>query len=410
VGPVTPLGLDWAAFRAALAEGRCGVRAIRHYDASAHPVRIAAEVPGFDPKDFVEKKDRKQLKLMVRTSELAVVGARLALADGALEADRREPDRFGVAWGTGTVPGDLSDLGPAAQACRDPERDRIDLGRWGRDGLALMPPMWMLNHVPNMSACHVSILNDARGPNNTITQNDAAGLLALGEAARALQRDHADVMLAGGADTRCDPTSVVRYSLFAELSRREGDPSRASRPFDRARDGQVLGEGAAALLVEGLDHARRRGARVRAELLGFAAGFDRGCRGEGLARVVRRAMAEAGVTPGELDHVNAHGLSTTREDAWEARGLREAVGDVEVLAVKGHLGNIGTGGGIAELAASLGAFEGGVVPGTLNHDETGPDCPVNVLRATRRLLRPLVLKVSCTERGQCACAVLRAGE
>jgi 3-oxoacyl-[acyl-carrier-protein] synthase II len=381
----------------------------QHYDASAHPVRVAAEVLGFDAKDFVEKKDRKQLKLMVRTGELAVAGARLALADGGVAPGQLRPDRLGVAFGTGTVPGDLSDLGPPAQACRDPDRDRIDLARWGREGLPLMPPMWMLNHVPNMSACHISILYDARGPNNTITQSDAASLLALGEAARVLQRDHADVMLAGGADTRCDPTSAVRFSLFGHVSRCD-DADRACRPFDRRRDGQVLGEGAAVLVLEGLDHARRRGARVRAELLGFASGFDRGGRGEGLARVVRQALAVAGLTPGELDHVNAHGLSTVREDAWEARGLREALGDVEVVAVKSYLGNIGSGAGAAELAASLAAFEGGVVPGTLNHDETGPDCPINVLREPRPLRRPFVLKVSLTERGQCACAVLRAGE
>src|SRR5262249_18686101 len=155
------------------------------------------------------------------------------------------------------VPGNLSDMTPAALACRGTERGEIDLAKWGRDGLAALPPMWMLFHVPNMSACHVSILFNAQGPNNTITQTDAATLLALGEAAPMRRRDAADLGLAGGADPRVPPLAVVRYSLFTQLSRREDAPACASRPFDRARDGQVLGEGAGVLAVEALDHARR---------------------------------------------------------------------------------------------------------------------------------------------------------
>ena len=412
IGLVTPLGLDLAAFRAALAAGRSGVRPLRSFDASALPVRIGAEVEGFDPRNYLDKKDRKSLKMMVRTIHLAVAGARLALEEGKLDSTAFDPERFGVAFGTGTIPGDLADLGPAAQVSYDEATARMDLARWGAEGLAQITPMWMLNHVPNMPACHVSILNNAQGPNNTITQSDAAGLLAVGEAVRVLQRDAADVMLSGGADTRTDPVSMVRHFLFGELSRRNAEPERACRPFDRQRDGQVLGEGAGVLLLEELEHARRRQASPWAEVLGFASAFDRGRTGAGLARAMRTALAEAGIAPADLDHVNAHAGGSVEGDAWEARGLREALEEaaVPVLAVKSYLGNLGTGASVVELAASLLALRDGRMPATLNYEEADPRCPVRVARVPRPVRRPYVLKVSCTERGHCAALVVRKWE
>jgi 3-oxoacyl-[acyl-carrier-protein] synthase II len=336
-----------------------------------------------------------------------VAGARLALADAGLTPGAVDPTRFGVSFGTGTVPGELVELGPAARAAFDEEQQRVDLAHWGRDGLPVIQPMWMLNHVPNMPACHVSILNDLQGPNNTITQSDAASLLALGEGVRAIGRDAADLMLAGGSETRTNAVTVVRYYLFTRLSRRNDDPAAACRPFERDRDGQVLGEGAGVLVLEEREHARRRGARIYAEVLGFGAAFDRPRDGTGLARAVREALAQADITPAQLDHVNAHAAGTLVEDAWEARGLREAVGDVPVLAVKSYLGNLGPGGSTAELAASLVAFESGTVPATLNYQQPDPGCPVQVIRTPRPVERDCVLKVACTERGQCAAVVLR---
>jgi 3-oxoacyl-[acyl-carrier-protein] synthase II len=409
IGVTCPLGLDARSFGEALRAGRSGVRALRSFDASGLAVRIGAEIDSFDARDYLEKKDRKQLKMMVRTIQLAVAASRLALDDSGGAGAAADPERFGVALGVGTIPGELADLGPAGRASLD-EQGRVDLARWGRDGLPNIPPMWMLNHVPNMPACHVSILNNARGPNNTITQSDAAGLLALGEAFRVVRRDSADVVLAGGADTRTNPISLIRYSLFGELSRCP-DPEKACKPFDRRRDGQVLGEGAGVLVVEEHRHARRRGARIYGEVLGFAAAFDRGRSGRGLARAIRAAMEEAGVGPGDLDHVNAHAAGLTAVDAWEARGLREALGgaSVPVLAVKGVLGNPGCGAGALELAASLLAFEAGRVPGTLNYDQPDPECPVWVQREPRPTTGSCVLKTACTELGQCGALVVRWG-
>jgi 3-oxoacyl-[acyl-carrier-protein] synthase II len=384
------------------------VRTLSSFDPSPLPVRIGGEIDAFDARPYVDKKHRKSLKMMIRTIQLGVAAARLAADDARMNEASVDPSRFGVEFGSGTVPGELADLGEAG--CVSREGGPIDLRRWGSEGLALIPPMWMLNHVPNMTACHVSILHNAQGPNNTVTQSDAAGLFALGEAVRIIQRDAADVMLAGGADTRTNPITLVRYCLFSELSRRNDEPERACRPFDSDRDGQVLGEGAGVIMAEELEHACRRNARIVAEVLGFATAFDSGRTGQGLARAIHRALHEAGVGPEAVDHVNAHAAGTSAGDAWEARGLRQALGDVPVVAIKSYIGNMGTGAPLVELAASLSALRDGVVPATLNHDKTDPACRVCVLREPRPSRRPCVLKVSCTERGQCAALVVKRWE
>jgi 3-oxoacyl-[acyl-carrier-protein] synthase II len=287
----------------------------------------------------------------------------------------------------------------------------VDLEKWGAQGLACMPPLWMLKYLPNMLACHVSILHNAQGPNNTITENDVASLLALGEASRALLRHHADFFLVGGADSKLNPLSMVRHSLFLPLSRRNDAPDKASRPFDRNRDGIVLGEGAAVLAIEDWEFARRRGARVYAEITGFGSAFDRGRSGAGLARAIRQALAEADIGPEEIDHINAHGYSSLESDVWEARGIQEVFGNckrpVPVFAPKSYFGNLGAGSGTTELVASLLALEQGVLPPTLNYEEPDPNCPIPVLNKPSRLTRPYVLKIGFTEMGQCAAVVLK---
>jgi 3-oxoacyl-[acyl-carrier-protein] synthase II len=409
LGVVSPIGLGREAFAAALRAGQGGVRALSGFDPSGLPVRIGAEIADFDARDYLDKKERKQLKMMVRTVQLAVAGARLALRDARLDPGCYAPERLGMAFATGTIPGDLADLGPAAQASYDVEHRSTDLTRWGRDGVPTIPPMWMLTYVPNMPACHTAILHDVRGPTNTITQSDAAGLLAVGEAYRVLRGGRADLMLAGGADTRTNALTLVRYYLFSQLSLRNDEPHEACRPFDRTRDGQVLGEGAGVVLLEALEHAQSRAAHIDAEVLGFASGFDPGRAGAGLARVVRAAMDTAGIAAIDLDHVNAHAPGTRDDDAWEARGLRAALGDadVPVVAFKSYVGNLGPGAAVTELAASVLALAEGTLPATLNYQHSDPACPVSVVRTPSPVRRRCFLKVSCSERGQCAAAVLR---
>jgi 3-oxoacyl-[acyl-carrier-protein] synthase II len=411
IGTLNALGLNTAAVWDGFLQGRSGIRPIRSFDASGLPVRIAGEVSGFKARDFIlDKEARKNLKMMSRTIELAVAAAQLALADGAVDKGKLDRTRFGVEFGSGLIAMELLEVADAAVVSTNGEIGQVDQRKWGAEGLPTVQPLWMLKYLPNMLACHVSILHDAQGPNNTITESDVASLLALGEAHRILARDGADFFLVGGAESKVNPLSLVRQCLFEPLSHRNDEPEKACRPFDRARDGLVLGEGGTVLAVEDLEHARRRGARIYAEVVGFGAAFDKDQSGPGITRAVRAALNEAGIGPEEVDHVNAHGLGSVESDRWEAAGLHEVFGPygTPVFAAKAAIGNLGSGGGISELAASVLALYHGVQPATLNYEQPDPDCSVKVHAGSPRpIAKPFVVKVGFTQMGQCAAVVIR---
>lgn len=412
VGVLSPIGLDLDTFWQSLLSGRSGIKPFRAFDFSALPVRFGGEIPTFDAKKYVDKKDRKGLRVMARTIQLSVAAAQLAIDHSALDKEKIDPTRFGVEFGAGLIALELDELGPASKCSANCLPGSVDLEKWGEQGIPSIPPLWMLKYLPNMLACHVSILHNAQGPNNTITESDVAGLLALGEAYRVMGRDLADFFLVGGADSKINPLSMVRQCLFQPLSRRNEEPEKACRPFDKARDGFVIGEGSGVLAIEELEHARRRGARILGELVGFGASFDRDRSGAGLARAIRAALQGAGIGPEEVDHVNAHGNSTVDSDVMEARGLQEVFGNckppVPVFAAKSYFGNMGAGSALTELAASLLAFQHGVVPPTLNYEVPDPACPVAVVAGSPRpVTRPYLVKVSFTDLGQCAAVVIR---
>ena len=201
---------------------------------------------------------------------------------------------------------------------------------------------------------------------------------------------------------------MTRHSLFEELSSNNEHPEKACRPFDKNRDGMVIGEGTGVFAVEELEHAKSRGAKIYAEILGFGAAFDQKKDGSGVARAIQAAMNESGIDVSDIDHVNAHGLGCKISDRIEAQGIRSALPKTpEVIAIKSAIGNLGAAGGLVELVASLEAFQTGVVPGTLNYENIDPDCPVNVLRAPRELKKNCVLKVSMCQTGQCGAVVIR---
>jgi 3-oxoacyl-[acyl-carrier-protein] synthase II len=412
IGLLTPLGLGAEAFWQALRAGQSGVRPIRAFDASELPIRIAGEVRDFDAKAYVDKKDRKSLKVMARAIQMGVAGSSLALQHAGIDPNKLDPTRFGIDFGAGLIASELDELAPAATVSTNGTPGRVDMAKWGQLGLRQMPPLWMLKYLPNMSACHVSIMYNAQGPNNTITENDVAPLLAINEAHRIISRGQADVMLCGGADSKVNPLSLARLSLFSPFSQRSDAPEKASRPFERHRDGLVPGEGAGILVLEELEHAKKRGATIYGEVVGTGAAFDLKRNGDGLARAISAALQEAGVEPDAVDHINAQGFSTRREDMWEARGLHKVFGKcspaIPVFAGKSYFGSLGSGGAGVELAASLFAFRDGVLPPTLNFEEADPECPVSVLSGQpRNVERDCFLKVSFTEIGQCAALVIR---
>jgi 3-oxoacyl-[acyl-carrier-protein] synthase II len=259
-----------------------------------------------------------------------------------------------------------------------------------------------------MPACHVSILHNAQGPNNSITEGDVSALLALGEVVRIIQRDQADFFLVGAADSKLAPLSMTRQTLFGQMSACKDGGEKAVKPFDRRRDGIIIGEGAGVLAVEALDHAHQRGAAILAEVVGFGAAFDRGLTGKGLGRAIRAALAQAELKPQDIDHVNAHGLGSPKFDAFEARGINEVFGQsVPVWSIKPAIGSLTAGSGTPELAASVLAMNAGVLPPTLNFQEPDPACPVQVLTKSRPIAKPYFVKVNFTDMGQCAAVVCR---
>ncbi|MFO0876214.1 MAG: beta-ketoacyl-[acyl-carrier-protein] synthase family protein [Gemmataceae bacterium] len=412
IGSLTPLGENLDTLWDALLAGKSAIRTIRSFDTSGLPCRIAAEIEGFDAKAYVEKSQRRSLKVMARPIQLAVAAAQRALDHTGYKRGAVDPTRFGVEFGAGLIASELPEIADAARVSVNCQPGRIDLVTWGEKGISAIQPLWMLKYLPNMPACHISILHDAQGPNNSITESDAASLLALSEAARILRRNAADFFLVGGCESKINPLSMVRQCLFEEISKRNEDPARACRPFDRDRDGHVLGEGASVLVVEDLEHAKRRNAPILAEVVGTGAGFDRHLNGAGLARACRMAMKEAGIGPDDLDHVNAHGYGMHEEDIWEARGLAEVVGkSVPVYGAKSAIGNLGAASGTTELVVSLLALQRGLLPGTLNHENTDPACPIRVHAGEpRRVEKPYVLKVGFTHMGQCAAIVVKKWE
>ena len=386
LGMVTPIGIGKDAFWDSLLAGRGGVGPITKLDPSPLPCHFAAEVRGFDARKYVPK--RKSLKVMAQDIQWAVAAAELAVQEAGLDTKAVDHPRFGVSFGGGLIPSELDELGPAVAESLDGQK-QYDIRRWGTQGLAQLFPLWMLKYLPNMLACHISIFHDAQGPNNTITMAEASGHLAVGEAFRVITRGAADMFIAGGSDSKVTALGLVRLSLLKAISQRNDAPERASRPFDADRDGVVAGEGAGALILEELDHAKQRGATIHAELVGFGAscegvdGMAGGPTVRGLALAMRRAIDEAGLQPDDIPVVCAHGLGDRRCDVVEAQAIREVFGpDVErplVTAPKSFYGNLGAGGGAVDLIVAALAVAHDIIPPSLNYERPDPECPVAVV-------------------------------
>src|SRR4051794_24777054 len=272
IGVVSPNGIGRRAFSDAIVEGRSGVSFIESFDTTGQTIKIAGEVKNFDVMPYLGE-HKKSAKLMSRAVGFAVGAAALAVEDAGVETDRLDPARFGVCMGTGITPMDIGELvGPIAKGIGTD--GTFDMGKFTLARSESMFPLWLLKHLPNMAAAHISILQHAMGPNNTIVTACAAGTQAVGEAFRLIARGDSDVMLAGGCDSRLDPQLLVAYNAMKTVSASIRPPAEVSRPFDGERDGFVLGEGAAVLVLESLRHARRRRAKVYAEIIGYGSSFD----------------------------------------------------------------------------------------------------------------------------------------
>jgi 3-oxoacyl-[acyl-carrier-protein] synthase II len=393
LGVVAPNGVGKDAFWKACVAGKSGVGPIRSFDASAHPVKIAAEVPEFDVYEFIPAGHRKSLKIMGRAMRFGVTASALAVRDSGLDLTHEDPERLGVVMGTGLVPIDLPEVAPLLAGSCD-AAGHLVIDRLGQHGSGALFPLWLLKYLPNMIAAHISMVHNAQGPNSTITTACAAGTQAVGEAFRLIQRNDADMVLAGGADSRMDPLLLLAYSSLGALSRADRPPQEVSRPFDGLRDGFVLGEGAGVLVLEELEHARKRGAVMYAEVLGLGSSFDAYAvtkpdpHARGAARAIRWALREARVDQRDVDYINAHGTSTRLNDQMETMAVKAVFGEgaralpmSSIKSMVGHL--IGAAGAVEAVTLALTLYDG-VLPPTINQTHPDPDCNLDYVPNTAR--------------------------
>ena len=416
IGALCALGIGYEEVWPRILAGESGIRPIACLDVGDFPCRLAGEIPGFMAKDYVPQ--RKSLKVMARDIQIAVAAAELAARDGGLDGGGIDPERIGCLMGAGLIAADISELGPPIAESRDSD-GLFHMSRWGAAVMNNLFPLWLLKYLPNMLACHVSIFRDARGPNNTITTGDAASMQALGEAFQVIQRGSADVFLAGGGDSRLMPLSILRFEMLGQLSRRNDTPERAVLPFDADRDGFVPAEGAAVIVLEEAEHARARGARIYAEVAGYACA-SQAVRPtklvpakDGIALAMRNALADAQVSPSEVAFVCAHATGSKVEDAAEAQAIRDVFADVDVpvTASKSMIGQTCAAGSALDAAICVLAVQDGRIPPTPNFRTSDPECPVRVVTESALAADvKYVMANGISTGGQCASIVLTKWE
>jgi 3-oxoacyl-[acyl-carrier-protein] synthase II len=322
LGAITAVGEGAGSLWEAAIEGRSGIRVLDELSAvGAGPVS-AGVVDGFSPEKYVEQK--KALKVMARDIQLAVAGARLAMDDSKVLSSPFDHERFGVIVGSGVLNHELDELAYSVQNSLD-DSGRLDLKKFGDSGLSALFPLWLLKYLPNMSACHISILFDLQGMNNTITTGASSGLQAVGEACRIIERGDADLMLAGGAESKVNPVGISQYRVMGALDASGGK----FRPFDASASGFVVGEGAGFLVLEDLEHAKKRNARIYAEVAGFGSAS-----GSARKAAMQTALKEALLSPSDIRYLQASGLGLKDEDRREAEAIHEVFnGDGKNLSV-----------------------------------------------------------------------------
>jgi 3-oxoacyl-[acyl-carrier-protein] synthase II len=337
-------------------------------------------VPAFKISEFVPKSYRKATKVMARDIELAVVAADGAFRDAGLqskaytETPAFSSTRFGCNIGAGLISVDLNELTVAMHAARD--GNRLDLQRWGREGMSQLTPLWLLKYLPNMLACHVTIIHELKGPSNTITCADASSHLAIGEAFRTIQRGDADLAICGGAETKVVPMSLMRQILLKRVTGScNENPDQAVRPFDADATGTVVAEGGGLFIIEDYSHARDRGAKIYCELAGFGASQDTYSvtqpdpSGQSYSRAITKALADAFVEPQDVGLIIPHGLGIPTHDRAELAGLKSAFGPslekIPLAPIKAQIGNLAAGSGV-DAAATVLSLRHGKIPAALN--------------------------------------------
>jgi 3-oxoacyl-[acyl-carrier-protein] synthase II len=369
LGLVTPVGNSVADTWSSLMEGRSGVGPIRKFDTEKFTVKFAAEVKDFDPLNFIEKKEARKMGSFIH---YAIAASDEAMKDSGLRIDATNDEQVGTYISSGI--GDFWAI----------EREHSKLLN---DGPGRVSPFFIPSAIVNLAAGQVSIRHGAKGPNSATATACSAGAHAIGDSFKIIQRGDADAMICGGAESAITPMSVAGFAAMRALSTRNDDPVRASRPFERDRDGFVIGEGAGLVILEELEFARKRGARIYAEIVGYGMTADAfhitmpDETGSGAIRVMQKAMADAGVQPESVDYINAHGTSTPYNDKFETAAIKKTFGEhaykLAVSSTKSMTGHLlGAAGGI-EAVFSVLAIDRNTMPPTINYFNADPDCDLD---------------------------------
>jgi len=386
IGCVTPLGTEIETIWRRLLAGESGIGYITLFDASNFPTKISAEVRDWDVSDVGE--DPQQWKYQGRHTHFAVGAAKKAVADSGIEDAKIDPTRFGIYTGSGEGQQDFDRFTRMMVAgLTGGGKDDFDLARFTRTGLETLHPIAEMEQEPNMPAGHLASLFGAEGPNVNCLTACAASSQAIGEAVEIVRRGEADVMLAGGTHTMIHPFGVTGFNLLTALSTCNDEPTKASRPFDRNRDGFVLGEGSGMVVLEALEQAIARGAHIYGEVCGFGSTADAfritdtHPQGRGAISCIKMALKDAGANLDEIDYINAHGTSTSVNDKVESLAIKQVFGEqaykIPVSSTKSMMGHLIAAAGATEVIFCLLAMRDGVVPPTTNYDTPDPDCDLD---------------------------------
>jgi 3-oxoacyl-[acyl-carrier-protein] synthase II len=423
IGVIAPSGVGTDQFADSVRSGCSGIREITAFDPDGLESRIAGEVDdaSFDPNPWIHPP--KSIKTMSRATKFAVAAAGMAREQAGLDPGDVDPDRLGVSLGVGGMgPTDVDLVSIQALAVLDAAREAnggaVNTPAITRSYRARTNPVSVLQGLPNLAAAHVAIQNNARGPSLSVATACAAGTQAIGEGVRMIQRDEADVVLAGGTDAAVNPVSVLGFDLLGTLSHRNEEPQRACRPFDRDRDGFVIGEGAAVLVLESENHARSR----TVDVLGEAAGFGATCDAwritderpdaTGAARALQLCMVDAAVEPHEVGYINAHGTGTQMNDVTETRAIKQVFGasatDLPISSTKSMVGHLLAAAGAVEFVACILALREGFLPPTINLDVPDPECDLDYIPNVGRSAQiNIAISSSFGFGGQNACLLAR---
>jgi 3-oxoacyl-[acyl-carrier-protein] synthase II len=421
IGLVSPLGNSASKLWDALIHERSGIAELATIPSGPLPTRFGAEareftgsIEEFGPLEkTLGRNIKKNLRVMCREIQMGVAVAQLCLTDAGLKLDSIDRDRLGVLYGSDymlTLPGEFA---AGVRKCLDAQGN-FDFTKWADEGLPAVEPLWLLKYLPNLPAAHVAIFNDLRGPNNSLTSREASSNLALSEAYHTILRGHADRMLAGATGTRIHPARSVHVAMQEKLATGD-DPNKLSRPFDRQRNGQVLGEGAACLLLEELASAEARGAKIVGEIIGDGASIVANIQSEpdekqAIANVLKQSLRSAKLKPADVGHIHAHGLSDVRRDQLEAEGIASVLGEakdrVPVTAAKSYFGNLGAAGGLVEAIASALALQDGKLFPIQSLEQLDPACPIRPAKRGDEA-GSTCINLSVTPQGQASAIVLR---